>query len=153
MAHVYEKTPGHPLKGLSREKTLPWSNKFTFWSTLMDSWGNFGDVRDWVDLLASLCSPFKYSTIRLKSQQLPNLGCNQAAWSGLFFSIACSFSLLAFQRSTARCAFNQNYGVFPNSLDSLKAMAGDTARRFNNSSFTVWRETPNFSARSVGVRL
>ena len=40
----------------------------------------------------------------------------------------------------------------PKSLDSLKAIEGDTARRSSNSSFTVWRETPNFWARPVVVR-
>jgi hypothetical protein len=78
---------------------------------------------------------------------------DQAALSGLIRSISCLFSLWAFQRSTARCAFNQNSGVFPNNLDNRKDMAGDTARRPNNSSLTVWRETYSFFASPVVVRL
>jgi hypothetical protein len=79
---------------------------------------------------------------------------DQAGHSGLIRSISCLFSLWAFQRSTARCAFNQNSGVFPNNPDNHKDMAGDTARRSNNSSLTVWRETPSFFASpAVVVRL
>ena len=67
------------------------------------------------------------------------------------FSISCLFSLSAFQRSTARCTFNQNSGVFPNNLDSLIAIEGDTVRRSSRSSFSVCRETPFFLARPVVV--
>jgi predicted nuclease of predicted toxin-antitoxin system len=48
----------------------------------------------------------------------------------------------ATHKSTARWAFSQNSGEFPNRRASRSAISGLTARRSRNRSLMDWRETP-----------
>ena len=51
-------------------------------------------------------------------------------------------ALLAFHRSTARCAFSQNSGLLPKSRASRNAISGLIDRRSRKSSLMDWRDTP-----------
>ena len=76
-----------------------------------------------------------------------NHATHYAAFRGCIFSKVFFWSFCATHRSTARWALSQNSGVLPNSLDKRNAMDGETALRSRRISFTVWRDTPNLSAK------